>query len=91
MAKHQISLSKFPMRRSIARFATLCQRVRAYGRDRLLELIGIRRLARPIDPLSDLATGLEAYAQKPIDDDEPNDDEPLPIEEGLNRSEPGEA
>jgi len=43
----------------------------------LLELIGIQRLARPIDPLSDLATGLEAYAQKPIDDDEPNDDEPL--------------
>ena len=29
---------------------------------RMVELIGIKRLAKPIDPTSDLAKGLEAYA-----------------------------
>jgi hypothetical protein len=57
---------------------------------RMLELVGIRRLTKPLDPLSDLAKALEAYPAKAIDDDEPNDDEPLPIEEGFDR-EPGEA
>jgi hypothetical protein len=56
---------------------------------RLLELVGIRRLAKPIDPLSDLAKALEAYPAKPIVDAEPSEDEPLPIEEGFDRSEPG--
>ena len=37
-----------------------------------------------------LAKAFEDYARA-IDDDEPNDDEPLPIEEGLDRTEPGEA
>jgi hypothetical protein len=36
---------------------------------RLFEIIGIKRLARPIDPLSDLAKALEAYPAKAIDDD----------------------
>src|SRR5262245_19089361 len=36
---------------------------------RMVELIGIRRLARPIDPLTDLAKGLGAYPTAPIDDD----------------------
>jgi hypothetical protein len=58
---------------------------------RMLELVGIKRLAKPIDPLSDLAKAFEGAAGKPVDDDEPNDDEPLPIEEGFDRSEPGEA
>jgi hypothetical protein len=66
-----------------------------YGRlavrlSRLLELVGISsRQARPIDPTSELAKALERYAATPVDD-EPNDDEPLPIEEGFDR-EPGEA
>jgi hypothetical protein len=58
---------------------------------RMLELVGIRRLTKPLDPLSDLAKALEAYPAKPIDDDEPSEDEPLPIEEGFDHSEPGEA
>jgi hypothetical protein len=57
---------------------------------RLFDIIGVKRLARPIDPCQDLAKALEAYPAKAIDDDEPNDDEPLPIEEGLDH-EPGEA
>jgi glycine/D-amino acid oxidase-like deaminating enzyme len=36
---------------------------------RLFEIIGIKRLARPIDPLSDVAKALEAYPAKAIDDD----------------------
>jgi hypothetical protein len=54
---------------------------------RLLELI----VAKPLDPMSELAKALEGYAGTPVDDDEPNDEnEPLPIEEGFDR-EPGEA
>jgi hypothetical protein len=49
-----------------------------------------RRLTKPLDPTSELAKALEAYPGKPVDDDESNDDEPLPIEEGFDR-EPGEA
>jgi hypothetical protein len=55
---------------------------------RMLELVGIRRLTKPLDPLSDLA---KAFEGKRIDDDEPNDDEPLPTEEGFEKSKPGEA
>jgi hypothetical protein len=40
--------------------------------------------------VSDLAKAFESAAAKPAAADEPNDDEPLPIEEGLDR-EPGEA
>lgn len=54
---------------------------------RLLELVGIRRLARPIDPTSELAKALQAYPVPPVDEDA---DEPLPIEAGLEH-EPGEA
>jgi len=58
--------------------------IEVYGRlasrlCRTLELISVKRLARPLDPTSDLAKGLEAYAQKPVDDDEPDDDEPAAI------------
>jgi hypothetical protein len=39
-------------------------------------------LARPIDPLSDLAKAFEGYAGKPIDDDDDDGDNgPAPIEE----------
>ena len=59
---------------------------------RLLELVGIKRLAKPIDPLSDLAKALEGTAGKPVDDDDPNDEnEPLAIGQGLDHTEPGEA
>jgi hypothetical protein len=54
---------------------------------RLFELIGLKRLARPLNPEDELARALNGYAGQPVDDD---DDEPLPIEEGLDR-EPGEA
>jgi hypothetical protein len=57
---------------------------------RMLDLVGIRRLTKPLDPASELAKALEGYAGMPVDDDEPNDDEPLPIELGMDR-EPGEA
>jgi hypothetical protein len=57
---------------------------------RLFELVGIKRLTKPLDPTGELAKAMEAYAGKPVDDDESNDDEPLPIEEGFDR-EPGEA
>jgi hypothetical protein len=56
---------------------------------RLLELVGIKRLARPIDLTGDLAKALEAYPPTTIDDDG-DEDEPLPIEAGFDR-EPGEA
>jgi hypothetical protein len=51
---------------------------------RLLELVGIKGRAKPLDPQSELVRALGAYAGEPIDDD---DDEPLPTED----SEPGEA
>jgi hypothetical protein len=55
---------------------------------RLLELVCIRRLTKPLDPTSELAKALEAYPVTAIDDDE---DEPSPIELGFDKSEPGEA
>jgi len=58
---------------------------------RMLELIGIRRLTKPLDPLSEFAKAVEGYAPAPVDDDdEPDDDVPAAIEEGLDK-EPGEA
>jgi hypothetical protein len=36
---------------------------------RLLELVGIRRLTKPVDPTSALARALEAYPPTAIDDD----------------------
>jgi hypothetical protein len=57
---------------------------------RMLDLVGIRRLTKPLDPTSELAKALEGYGNLPVDDDEPNDDEPLPIELGMDRQ-PGEA
>jgi hypothetical protein len=50
---------------------------------RLLELIGIKRLAKPLDPMSELAKALEGYAGTPVDDDDDDGDEPLPIERHL--------
>ena len=69
--------------------------IEVYGRIsgrlcRMLELIGTRRLTRPIDPLSEFAKAVEGYALAPVDDDEDDEDEPLPIEEGMDRK-PGEA
>ena len=61
---------------------------------RLFELIGIRRIAAPLDPLSELAKAVEGYAVAPVDDDDDDDgddNEPLPIEEGLDKNEPDEA
>jgi hypothetical protein len=49
---------------------------------RLFELIGIKRLTKPLDPTSELARALEKYAE-PVDEDE---DEPSPLV-----PEPGEA
>src|SRR5262249_21661744 len=57
---------------------------------RLFELIGVRRLARPIDPLTGLAKAYEGQVRA-IDDDEPDDSEPTAIEEGLDKNDPGEA
>src|SRR5262245_25079912 len=57
---------------------------------RLFELIGTRRLTRPVDPLSELAKAVEGYAAAPIDDDDGDENEPLSIEEAMDR-EPGEA
>jgi hypothetical protein len=48
-------------------------------------------LTKPLDPTGELAKALEGYARKPVDDDEPNDDEPLPEQATLDRTEPGEA
>jgi len=56
---------------------------------RLFELIGIKRLSKPVDPLVDLAEAFKGRT-KAIDDDEPNDDEPLPIEAAVDRK-PDEA
>ena len=58
---------------------------------RLFELIGVKRLTKPVDPLVDLAAAYESQVRA-IDDDEPNDeDEPLPIEKGFDKNVPGEA
>jgi hypothetical protein len=72
----------------------LCTRSRAYARltgrlCRLLELIGVKRLTKPLDPTSELTKSLEDYAGMPVDDDS-DEVEPAPIEEGFDR-EPGEA
>jgi hypothetical protein len=59
---------------------------------RLLELIGIKRRTRPIDPYQDLAKALEAYPARAIDGEGDGDEnEPMPIEKGLDRTEPSEA
>jgi hypothetical protein len=69
--------------------------IEVYGRIasrlcRMLELIGIKRLTKPLDPTSDLAKALEAYPAKPIDDDgDGGDDEPLAIEEAVEPTDPG--
>jgi hypothetical protein len=47
---------------------------------RLFELVGIRRLAKPLDPQAELIKALAPYAGTPIDDDD-DEDEPPPIEE----------
>jgi len=39
---------------------------------RLQRRIGIKRLTKPLDPMSELAKALEGHAAAPIDDDEPN-------------------
>jgi hypothetical protein len=57
---------------------------------RMLDLLGIRRLTKPLDPMSELARAMEAYASTPVDDDDDDGDEPLPIELGMDR-EPGKA
>ena len=65
--------------------------IEVYGRltgrlCRMLELVGIRRVTKPVDALADLAKGFAA-----IDDGGDGDEnEELPIERGLDR-EPGEA
>jgi hypothetical protein len=50
---------------------------------RLLELVGVKRLTKPLDPTSALAEALKGYASEPVDEDE---DEPSPLV-----PEPGEA
>jgi len=65
----------------------------AYGRlcgrlARMVELIGIKRFARPLDPQGELARAFAASAR--AIDDEADEDEPAAIEEGLDK-EPGEA
>jgi hypothetical protein len=50
---------------------------------RLLELVGVKRLTKPLDPTVELAKALERYAGEPVDEDE---DEPSPLV-----PEPGEA
>jgi transcription elongation factor Elf1 len=51
---------------------------------RLLELVGVRHLTKPIDPFSDLAKAFAGHAGKPVDDDEPNDEN----ESACNRARP---
>jgi hypothetical protein len=48
---------------------------------RLLELIGIKGLAKPLDPQSELIKALAPYAGMPIDDVDDGEDEPPPVEE----------
>src|SRR5262249_37571252 len=50
---------------------------------RCYEILGIQRLAKPIDPYHDLAKGLEAYPRIDDDDGDGRDDESLPIEEAV--------
>jgi hypothetical protein len=45
-----------------------------------LDLVGIRRLTKPLDPLSDLAKSLEAYPAKAIDHDLDDGDVEAPCE-----------
>ena len=52
---------------------------------RMFEIIGIRRLAKPLDPTNELIKDFAGHAAKPIDDDDNDEDEPAPIE-----GEPGE-
>jgi hypothetical protein len=52
---------------------------------RLLELVGIKRLIKPLDPTSELVRAMGAYPVAVVDDDDEDEDEPPPIEE------PGEA
>jgi hypothetical protein len=42
---------------------------------RLFELVGIKRLTKPLDPLSEFAKGVEGYAAAPVDDDDDGDEE----------------
>jgi hypothetical protein len=45
---------------------------------RLLQLVGIKRLTKPLDPMSELAQALNGYAGEPAGEDE-DEDEPFPL------------
>jgi len=67
--------------------------IEVYGRlsgrlCRLLEMVGVKRAARAVDPTGELARAYEAAV--PIDDDG-DEDEPAPIEKGFDKNDPGEA
>ena len=76
MITQQISLSKSPIRRSIARFATLCQRDKVYGRDNrgkgdVLMVTRLDRLGRsnlrPLNTVEDIAAKKARYARLSAD------------------------
>jgi hypothetical protein len=81
----EIELEAMEARMSEGERVDLDQFGRLTGRlCRLLELVGIRRVTKPLDPTGELARAFAGV------DDDGDEDEPLPIEEGLDR-EPGEA
>ncbi len=57
---------------------------------RLFEMIGVRRLAPPVDPLVDLAASYESQVRA-IDDDDGDEDEPAPPPLAADLDEPGKA
>ena len=66
--------------------------IELYGRitgrlARLLEMLGVKRVARPVDdPMHALAESLATYAQGPADDDDDgdgSDNERQPIEDAV--------
>jgi hypothetical protein len=90
VAATEIALEQLEARMSEGQQIDLDQYGRLSGRlCRMFELIGIQSLARPLDPQSALVQAFKGMAATPIDDDG-DEDEPAPIEEGLDR-EPGEA
>jgi len=80
----ECSLEQMEARMSTGEAVDLDQCGRLAGRlCRCFELVGIHRLARPIDPVTDLAEAFKPRV-RPLDDDEPDDDQRLPIEEAVD-------
>jgi hypothetical protein len=84
----ECELERLEARLSVGEDIDLGEYGRLAGRlCRMFEIIGVKKLARPLDPTGELARAFESHAGKPNgddddDDDDDDDEEPAPTEPG---------